>query len=197
LKGSSVSGTTDTTETTLTSTTLTRPTITYPPPRPTITTSQNKDIDEDGLPDDWEISYFGKLDEGPDDDYDGDGKYWWNQAQTFEECRSDFEFTLAQQLIEENVFPVSFRSGWHFMDNAWQQRLDEILPFSMHNAYPQRKLTGSEPLANIIDWSRAPTSWVPYHPDPQDYQVPGPGHGWNGSPCRCHPGGEGCHRRGC
>ncbi len=112
-------------------------------------------------------------------DYDGDGTWWWNQSRTFDECREDFDFTLAQQLIEEDEFPVSFRSGWHFMDNAWQQRLDEVLPYSMHNAYPSRKVSDTEPTDNIIDWSRAPSTWVPYHPDPNDYQVPGPGRGWN------------------
>lgn len=30
------------------------------------------DIDADGLPDDWELSYFGNLSLGPDDDPDGD-----------------------------------------------------------------------------------------------------------------------------
>jgi hypothetical protein len=31
------------------------------------------DADSDGLPDEWELYYFGSLDQGPDDDYDGDG----------------------------------------------------------------------------------------------------------------------------
>jgi streptogramin lyase len=31
------------------------------------------DIDKDGLPDDWETHYFGDLQQGADDDYDGDG----------------------------------------------------------------------------------------------------------------------------
>ena len=66
-------------------------------------------------------------------DYDGDGKYWWNQSKTFLESKDDFDFTLAQYLLEENVFPVSFRSGWHFMDNGWQNYLNEILPYSLHN----------------------------------------------------------------
>ncbi len=41
-------------------------------------------------------------------DYNGDGKFYWNQSQTFEECREDFEYTLAQYLLEEEIFPVSF-----------------------------------------------------------------------------------------
>ncbi len=31
------------------------------------------DIDLDGLPDGWEMGHFGNLDQGPNDDYDGDG----------------------------------------------------------------------------------------------------------------------------
>lgn len=31
------------------------------------------DSDQDSLPDNWEQSYFGNLNQGPDDDYDGDG----------------------------------------------------------------------------------------------------------------------------
>ena len=33
----------------------------------------NEDSDRDGLPDWWEIKYFGNLSQGPYDDYDGDG----------------------------------------------------------------------------------------------------------------------------
>ncbi|MCB0339133.1 MAG: thrombospondin type 3 repeat-containing protein, partial [Bdellovibrionales bacterium] len=33
----------------------------------------NGDIDSDGLPDDWEQSHFGNLNQNPNDDFDGDG----------------------------------------------------------------------------------------------------------------------------
>ncbi len=112
-------------------------------------------------------------------DYDGDGRWWWNQARTFLECRDDFDVTLAQLFLEEEVFPVSFRSGWHFMDNDWQRYLNQLLPFSMHNDYPVRGVDHTEPLDNVIDWSRAPSQWVPYHPSEDDYQVPGNCAGWN------------------
>ena len=36
-------------------------------------TLQGVDSDEDGLPDCWELEHFGNLDQGPDDDPDGDG----------------------------------------------------------------------------------------------------------------------------
>ncbi len=112
-------------------------------------------------------------------DYDGDGLWYWNQALTFSECRDDWNFTLCQLLLEEQVFPVSFRSGWHYMDNEWQQNLNDLLPYSMHNAYPSKKTEDTEPLDNVIDWSQAPSEFVPYHPAPENYQLPGDSPGWN------------------
>jgi hypothetical protein len=106
-------------------------------------------------------------------DYDQDGVYWWNQALHFDDFIEDFEFTLAQNLIDENVFPVSYRAGWHYMDNLWQNYLEDILPFSMHNAWPVKSNDTTEPLDNIYDWSQAPSEFVPYHPSEYNYQIPG------------------------
>jgi hypothetical protein len=112
-------------------------------------------------------------------DYDGDGLYWWNQAANFTESRDDFDVTLAQFLLEHQVFPVSFRSGWHAMDNDWQQYLDQILPYSLHNDWPAKRSDPTEPIDNVFDWSQSPSAWVPFHPSPSNYQIPGPGKGWN------------------
>lgn len=112
-------------------------------------------------------------------DYNNDGLWYWNQAKTFNECRDDFDFTLSQFLLEEEIFPVSFRSGWHYMDNDWQAYLNDILPYSMHNAYPSKKTEDTEPLDNLIDWSQAPSEFIPYHPASDNYQVPGNTAGWN------------------
>ena len=112
-------------------------------------------------------------------DYDGDGKYWWNQAATFTETSQDFDFTLAQFLLEHQVFPVSFRSGWHAMDNQWQHRLNQILPYSMHNDWPAKRVDPTEPIDNVFDWSISPSTWIPFRPSPADYRVPGPGKAWN------------------
>lgn len=112
-------------------------------------------------------------------DENGDGIYYWNQARSFSQCREDFDITLCHYLLEEETFPVSFRSGWHYMDNLWQARLDELLPFSMHNAYPAKRDDTTEPTDNIYDWSQAPSTWVPFHPSPDNYQKPGDGRGWN------------------
>ena len=112
-------------------------------------------------------------------DRNGDGIWYWNQAVTYDEFAPDFDQTLAEMLLEEEVFPVSFRSGWHAMNNAWQQRLDHLLPFSMHNDWPAAHDDPVEPVDNVYDWSRAPSSFIPFHPSRSDYQVPGNGSGWN------------------
>jgi hypothetical protein len=112
-------------------------------------------------------------------DYNSDGLYYWNQALTFPECQEDWDYTLAQFLLEEEVFPVSFRSGWHYMDNWWQAELDSVLPYSMHCASPSVHSDTTEPTDNNYDWSQATLEFIPYHPSPENYQLPGDGPGWN------------------
>lgn len=111
-------------------------------------------------------------------DWDGDGKPQWNQAQNFLDCKEDFDFTLAQFLLEEKNFPVSFRSGWHYMDNEWQMYLNKILPYSLHNAGYKGNDT-IEPIGNVIDWSLAEKRFIPYKPLDTNYQLPGGTGGWN------------------
>lgn len=113
-------------------------------------------------------------------DYVGMGDFYWNQARDFNECREDFDVTLAHFLLEEEVFPVSFRSGWHYMDNEWQARLEEVLPFSLDNDYPVHTYWPAwQPAGNIMDWSLATSNFVPFHPAVDNYQVPGNLKGWN------------------
>ena len=112
-------------------------------------------------------------------DEDGDGTWFWNQAPSFTDAMTDFDRTLAELLIEEKMFPVSFRSGWHAMDNSWQQRLNEVLPFSLHNDYPAKHVDPIEPFDNVYDWSHSSPLFVPFHPSNSNYQVPGEGPGWN------------------
>ena len=112
-------------------------------------------------------------------DYDRDGIFWWNQAHQFTESRDDFDVTLAHYLLEENTFPVSFRSGWHAMDNNWQRYLDTLLPFSMHDDWPAVRTDTTEPIDNVYDWSKSSKDWVPFHPSAENYQLPGSLKGWN------------------
>ncbi len=113
-------------------------------------------------------------------DYNLDGIYHWNQSRTFDECRADWDVTLAQYLLEEGVFPVSFRSGWHFMDAGWQQCLNQLIPYCFHDDFGVfRGWYTNEPIAGVEDWLRAPSSFIPFHPSTNDYQVPGDSPGWN------------------
>ncbi len=92
--------------------------------------------------------------------------------------KEDFDYTLSQFLLEENVYPVSFRSGWHYMDNYWQNYLDSLLLFSMHDDYPTKGTDTEEPLGNIIDWSQSSSQFVPFHPSSENYQLEGDLNGW-------------------
>jgi hypothetical protein len=112
-------------------------------------------------------------------DYNKDGSYYWNQAKNFTESKDDFKVTLAQFLLEENTFPVSFRSGWHYMDNEWQNYLDRFVPYSLHNDYPAVRNSIIEPIDNVYDWSKASKEFVPFHPSLTNYQLPGDAKGWN------------------
>ena len=112
-------------------------------------------------------------------DYLGTGVYYWNQAKTFTECRGDFDKAIAQSLIEESTFTVTFRSGWHYMDNDWQTYMDRLWPFNMDNDSPNKGVGNLPPFFNVLDWSKAPTNFVPFHPSATNYQRPGNEPAWN------------------
>lgn len=112
-------------------------------------------------------------------DTNNDGIYFWNQTPNYLDSQADFFKNLAEALIEEDMFPVSFRSGWHFMDNEWQSDLNDILPFSLHNAYPANVKDTLEPIDNLYVWNEAPADFVPFQPQDENYQLPGGSRGWN------------------
>ena len=112
-------------------------------------------------------------------DVNGDGLYYWNQTDDFNKVKDDFMLTLAEHLVEENMFPVSFRSGWHYMDNAWQSTLNDWIPFSLHNNSPVHTNPTVEPIDNLIDWGHATLDFIPFQPSEEDYQVGGGNRGWN------------------
>jgi hypothetical protein len=112
-------------------------------------------------------------------DYDGGGTNYWNQAKTFHECRADFDKAVAQSLIEEEVFTVTFRSGWHYMDDEWQSYINQLWPYNMDNDSPTKSGESRQPFFNVLDWSEATLQFVPFHPATTNYQVAGDGKGWN------------------
>lgn len=111
-------------------------------------------------------------------DTDNDGVSFWNQGLDFRLNQDDFEECCMKFLIEDQVFPVSFRSGWHYMDNYYQAYMDRFIPFQMGSAYPCHGGDYEEPTNNIIDWSQAPGEFEPYHPSPDNYQLKGDCPGW-------------------
>jgi hypothetical protein len=48
----------------------------------------------------------------------------------------------------------------------------------MHNDYPAKRWEDSEPIDNVFDWSLATSSFIPYQPDRDNYQIAGSGPGW-------------------
>ncbi|MDD3965565.1 MAG: T9SS type A sorting domain-containing protein [Candidatus Neomarinimicrobiota bacterium] len=106
-------------------------------------------------------------------DTNDDDVYYYNQGLDFRLNQDDYEECLSKFLIEDDVFPVSFRSGWHYMDNYWQAYQERFIPFDMSNAYPSKGGDSNEPTNNIIDWSESPTAFVPYHPNADNYQIEG------------------------
>ncbi|MEA2076672.1 MAG: T9SS type A sorting domain-containing protein, partial [Candidatus Marinimicrobia bacterium] len=106
-------------------------------------------------------------------DYDGDGMYYYNQGLDFTTNQADYEECLNKFLIEDDIFPISFRSGWHYMDNVWQAYQERFIPFDMSNCYPAKGTNLTEPINNYIDWSESPDAFVPYHPNADNYQIEG------------------------
>ncbi|HLF19826.1 MAG TPA: T9SS type A sorting domain-containing protein [Bacteroidota bacterium] len=111
-------------------------------------------------------------------DPDGNGIHHWNQSSALQEYKDDFLQTLGHMIIDGNLMPTSFRSGWHYMDNEWECLLDSLIPYRFENATPSKHVDTTEPIDNMYDWSRAPLEWIPYHPAPGDYQSKGSLRGW-------------------
>lgn len=83
----------------------------------------------------------------------------WMMADTWEDALWDFEWTLSQMILDHGILPVSYRSGWNYMDNPYQQTLERWIPFRMEGG----------------SWM---TRDVPYHPSFADYRLPGTMLGW-------------------
>lgn len=83
----------------------------------------------------------------------------WVMASNFPMTIPDFEWTMSQMIIDEGDYPVSFRSGWNYMDNEYQNYLEKWIPFRME---------GGGYMGNC----------TPYHPSFSDYRKSGDMKGW-------------------
>ena len=89
---------------------------------------------------------------------------------------------LARRIIERQWFPCINRPGFHTTrpDSHWL--MEQFIPFDYANQATSEDYSAQKDLANgrYGDWRRAPSSWQPYHPSHDDYQVLGSCRRWIG-----------------
>jgi hypothetical protein len=101
--------------------------------------------------------------------------HWWASSNSLHQI-------LSRRVIERKWFPAAHRPGFHVIrpDSNWF--LEQFIPFDYSSQAmepteedkAQAGLKGSR----LGDWRRAPVNWQPYHPAPDDYQVPGTCRRW-------------------
>jgi hypothetical protein len=82
---------------------------------------------------------------------------------------------LARRVLDRQWFPSVNRPGFHVTrpDSHWF--MEQHIPFDYANQASDEDYHAQRDLADgrYGDWRRAPRDWTPYHPDHDDYQVPG------------------------
>lgn len=83
--------------------------------------------------------------------------------------------TLARRIVERGWFPSCFRPGFHAERPDAHWFLEQWIPFDFANQATVSDVAEQRDVAagRLGDWRRAPSDWSPYHPDHDDYQVPG------------------------
>lgn len=101
--------------------------------------------------------------------------HWW--------AGSDSLFQiLCRRVIDRKWFPAAHRPGFHVIrpDSHWF--LEQFIPFDYSSqAYVHTQEDAAQfglQGGRYGDWRRAPVTWEPYHPSPDDYQVPGSCRRW-------------------
>lgn len=88
---------------------------------------------------------------------------------------------LARRIIERNWYPSVYRPGFHCERNDTNWFLEQFIPFDLSNQSTRESTYQPDLQKNRFgDWSRAPRTWVPYHPDHDDYQRKGNCRRWIG-----------------
>lgn len=82
---------------------------------------------------------------------------------------------LARRVIDRLWFPSSFRPGFHTERPDSHLFLEQFIPFDYANQACEDDGGAFSDLGGgrYGDWRRATTSWHPYQPSHDDYQVPG------------------------
>lgn len=87
---------------------------------------------------------------------------------------------IARRIIDRQWFPCSNRPGFHTTRPDSQWFMEQYIPFDMASQATDEDYSAQKDVSpgRYGDWRRAPRSWIPYHPDPDDYQVPGTSRRW-------------------
>ena len=92
--------------------------------------------------------------------------------------------TLARRIIERKFFPSVYRAGFQAERPDSNLFLEQWIPFDISNTSIDSKngITNALDLKNgrSADWRRATTSWTPYHPHHDNYQLEGSCRRWIG-----------------
>ena len=82
---------------------------------------------------------------------------------------------LSKKIIQRNWFPAAYRPGFHTIrpDSHWF--LEQWIPFDYGNQSSAVDDTDQPDLADgrYGDWRSAPNNWDIYHPNHDNYQIPG------------------------
>lgn len=88
---------------------------------------------------------------------------------------------LSRRIIENHSFPAAYRAGMEAErpDSHWF--LEQWIPFDYScNSYYKENMERQPDLRDgrYGDWRHATKQWYPYHPNHDDYQIPGDCHRW-------------------
>lgn len=101
--------------------------------------------------------------------------HWWATSNSLQQV-------ISRRVIDREWFPSANRAGFHAIrpDSHWF--LEQYIPFDFSS---QATVPSDEDAAQSGletgrwgDWRRAPITWEPFHPDHDDYQVPGSCRRW-------------------
>lgn len=101
--------------------------------------------------------------------------HWWASSDSLHQ-------TLSRRVIDRRWFPAVVRPGFHVIrpDSHWF--LEQFIPFDYSSqAGPpaaEEEAQSDIEAGRFGDWRRAPSTWQPYHPSHDDYQVPGQCRRW-------------------
>ncbi len=96
--------------------------------------------------------------------------HWWASSDSLHQ-------TLSRRIIDHQWFPGAHRPGFHVIrpDSHWF--LEQHIPFDFSSQAMVDAEVDTAQLGlmggRFGDWRRAPSTWAPYHPSADDYQVPG------------------------